>query len=137
MDLRGQKALVFGALGRAGTAVVRKFCEEGASVVLSARREAEGEEFTASLRKDGHDVSFAAADVTRREQVAAAVDATVEQFDENPGFDMRRCALLEGENVRRRLSAFTKLHLQFGKPQLNREMWAERSCAQRAGSVVP
>lgn len=77
MDLRGQKALVFGSLGRAGTAVVRKFCEEGASVVISARRAAEGEELTASLRKDGHDVSFAAADVTDREQVAAAVDATV------------------------------------------------------------
>jgi 2-hydroxycyclohexanecarboxyl-CoA dehydrogenase len=80
MDLRGQKALVLGALGRAGTAVARKFCEEGASVVLSARREAEGEEFTASLRDEGYDVSFAPADVTSREQVAAAVDATVEQL---------------------------------------------------------
>jgi len=78
MDLRGQKALVLGALGRAGTAVARKFCEEGASVVLSARREAE--EFTASLRDEGYDVSFAPADVTSREQVAAAVDATVEQL---------------------------------------------------------
>jgi 2-hydroxycyclohexanecarboxyl-CoA dehydrogenase len=80
MDLGGQKALVFGALGRAGTAVTRKFCEEGASVVLSARREAEGEEFAASLRDEGHDVSFVAADVTIREQVAAAVDATVERL---------------------------------------------------------
>ena len=80
MDLRGQKALVLGALGRAGTAVVRKFCEEGASVVLSARREAEGEAFTATLRDEGHDVSFAPANVTKREQVAAAVDATVERL---------------------------------------------------------
>ena len=43
MDLKGQTALVLGGLGRAGAAVARKFCEEGASVMLSARRAAEGE----------------------------------------------------------------------------------------------
>ena len=80
MDLRGQNALVLGALGRAGTAVARRFCQEGASVVLSARREDEGEKLTASLRDEGFDVSFAPADVTHREQVAAAVDATVERL---------------------------------------------------------
>ena len=80
MDLRGQKALVLGALGTAGAAVARKFCEEGASVMLSARRRAEGEKLTASLRDEGFDVAFAAADVTQRDQVAAAVDATVEQL---------------------------------------------------------
>lgn len=80
MDLKGQNALVFGALGRAGTAVVRRFCAEGASVVLSARRQAEGEALAASLRDAGHDASFVAADVTQRAQVAAAVDATVERL---------------------------------------------------------
>jgi 2-hydroxycyclohexanecarboxyl-CoA dehydrogenase len=80
MDLKGQKALVLGALGRAGSAVARKLCEEGASVTLSARREAEGEKSTASLRDKGFDVSFIAADVTEREQVAAAVDATVDRL---------------------------------------------------------
>lgn len=79
MDLRGQNALVFGALGRAGAAVSRKLCEEGASVVLSARRADEGEQLAAALRSDGFDASFAAADVREREQVAAAVDATVEK----------------------------------------------------------
>ena len=53
MDLNGQKALLLGALGRAGTAVARKFCEEGASVVLSARREDEGAHLTAELRDAG------------------------------------------------------------------------------------
>jgi 2-hydroxycyclohexanecarboxyl-CoA dehydrogenase len=80
VDLKGQNALVFGALGRAGTAVVRRFCAEGASVVLSARRQAEGEALAASLRDAGHDASFVAADVTQRAQVAAAVDATVERL---------------------------------------------------------
>jgi NAD(P)-dependent dehydrogenase (short-subunit alcohol dehydrogenase family) len=80
VDLRGQNALVLGALGRAGKAVARRFCEEGARVVLSARRETAGEALTAELRDAGHDVSFVPADVTRREQVVAAVDATVERL---------------------------------------------------------
>jgi 2-hydroxycyclohexanecarboxyl-CoA dehydrogenase len=80
MDLRGQKILVFGALGRAGSAVVRKLCEESASLMLSARREEEGEEFAASLREEGFDARFIVADLTQREQVAAAVDATVAQL---------------------------------------------------------
>jgi len=80
MDLRGQKVLVFGALGRAGSAVVRKLCEESASLVLSARREEEGETFADWLRNKGFDARFVAADITQREQVAGAVDTTVEQL---------------------------------------------------------
>ena len=51
MDLSGQSALVLGGLGRAGSAVARKFCEEGAAVMVSSRRETEGEQFAASLRE--------------------------------------------------------------------------------------
>ncbi len=80
MDLRGQRVLVFGALGKAGSAVARKLCEESASLMLSARREEEGEEFAVSLRDEGFDARFVVADVTQREQVAAAVDATVSQL---------------------------------------------------------
>jgi len=80
MDLRGQRILVFGALGRAGSAVVRKLCYESASLMLSARREEEGEKLAASLCEEGFDARFAAADITQREQVAAAVDTTVEQL---------------------------------------------------------
>ncbi len=80
MDLRDQRILVFGALGRAGGAVARKLGEEHASLMLSARRQEEGEKFVASLRDEGADARFVAADVTQRDQVAAAVDATVEQL---------------------------------------------------------
>ncbi|MCP5066599.1 MAG: SDR family oxidoreductase [bacterium] len=72
--------LVFGVLGRAGIAVARKLCEERASVMLSARREEEGSEFAASLRAEGFDADFVCADITQRDQVAAAVDATVERL---------------------------------------------------------
>jgi len=80
MDLRGQRILVFGALGLAGAAVARKLCEEHATVMLSARRAEEGEALAASLRDDGFDARFMAADVTVRENVAAVVDATVKQL---------------------------------------------------------
>jgi 2-hydroxycyclohexanecarboxyl-CoA dehydrogenase len=80
MDLQGQRVLLLGALGRAGAAVARKLCQERASVMLSARREEEGAALTTSLGDEGFDVHFVAADVTQREQVAAAVAATVEQL---------------------------------------------------------
>jgi 2-hydroxycyclohexanecarboxyl-CoA dehydrogenase len=80
MDLRGQTAVVLGALGRAGSAVARKFCEEGASVMLSARREGAGERSAAALREEGFDVAFVPADVTQRDQLAGAVDRTVKHF---------------------------------------------------------
>jgi len=47
--------------------------------VLANFRENYGEAFAESLRGEGHQASFALADVTEREQVAAAVDATVER----------------------------------------------------------
>ena len=58
MDLNGQKAVVFGALGRVGRSVARKLCSEGASVVVSARRKEKGEALAAELRADGFDASF-------------------------------------------------------------------------------
>ncbi len=80
MDLQGQRALVFGVLGRAGRAVAHKLCEEGASMMLSARREEEGAPFATSLREEGLVARFVAADVTQRGQVADAVDATIDQL---------------------------------------------------------
>ena len=80
MDLQDQRVLVFGVLGRAGSAVARKLCQERASVMLSARREEEGGQLAASLHDEGFDAHFVAADVTQREQVAAAVGTTVERL---------------------------------------------------------
>jgi 2-hydroxycyclohexanecarboxyl-CoA dehydrogenase len=80
MDLKGQTALVLGALGRAGSAVARKLCEEGAGVMLSARRQAEGEEYATLLRNEGFDVGFVPSDVTQRDQLRAAAEGTVKRF---------------------------------------------------------
>ncbi len=80
MDLKGQTALVLGALGTCGAAVARKLAQEGAAVMLSARRAEAGEEYTESLRAQGYEVAFVPADVTQRGQVIAAVERTVAHF---------------------------------------------------------
>ena len=79
-ELGGQAALVMGALGIAGRAVAEKLAQGGAAVMLCARRAKSGEELAELLRAKGHDAAFIAADVTRRSEVIAAVDATVERF---------------------------------------------------------
>ena len=80
MDLNGEKVLILGALGTAGAAIAKKFAQEGAAIMLSARRASEGEKFADELRGLGHDVGFVAADVTKRDQVISAVEATVARF---------------------------------------------------------
>lgn len=80
MDLRGQKALVLGALGTAGSAVAERFCEEGASVILSGRRTAEGERMAERLRAAGYDADFASADVTQPETLADAIERAISRF---------------------------------------------------------
>ncbi len=80
MDLEGRRALILGALGNAGAAVARRFCEEDASVMISARREEEGRRFADDLATEGHPVDFAQADVRSREDLASAVRATVDRF---------------------------------------------------------
>ena len=48
--------------------------------MLSARREAEGEQLAGALRDEGFTVGFVPADVMQRDQVANAVDRTVQRF---------------------------------------------------------
>ena len=80
MKLENQVALVFGALGTAGTAISKKLCEEGASVIISARREAEGQALAEELLAAGHKATFIKTEITSREEVIATVDQVVAEF---------------------------------------------------------
>lgn len=80
MDLKGQNALVLGALGTAGRAISQKLAAEGASVMVSARRSAEGEALANALREGGAHAHFVAADVTNRGQVEHAVERAIGQL---------------------------------------------------------
>lgn len=80
MALENKVALVFGALGTSGSAITRKLCEQGATVVVSARRIAEGEAFVEELTEAGYLSAFKAANVSSREEVIDTIEQTVADF---------------------------------------------------------
>jgi len=72
--------LITGGTAGIGRATAVAFAKHGAHVVVSGRREAEGEESVALVEKVGGEGLFVRADVSREEDVAALVARTVEQF---------------------------------------------------------
>jgi NAD(P)-dependent dehydrogenase (short-subunit alcohol dehydrogenase family) len=79
-SLEGKVALVTGGSGGIGRAVCLHYAREGAKVVLSARRAAEGEETAAMIRDGGGDAVFVQGDVTRVDDVENMVAACVENY---------------------------------------------------------
>jgi NAD(P)-dependent dehydrogenase (short-subunit alcohol dehydrogenase family) len=72
--------LITGALTGIGRATALAFAKEGATVVVSGRREAEGKALEAELRSLGGQAAFIAADVRHEEEVRRLVDETVARF---------------------------------------------------------
>jgi NAD(P)-dependent dehydrogenase (short-subunit alcohol dehydrogenase family) len=72
--------LVTGALAGIGRATVSAFARDGASVVVSGRRDEEGETFVAELRASGTKAEFIRADVSIEDDVRALVDGVVRDF---------------------------------------------------------
>jgi NAD(P)-dependent dehydrogenase (short-subunit alcohol dehydrogenase family) len=72
--------LITGALTGIGRATALAFAREGASVVVSGRRDDAGEALTRELRALGADAQYLRADVRREEDVRALVDKTVARF---------------------------------------------------------
>ena len=72
--------LITGALTGIGRATALAFANEGARVVISGRREEEGEKLVTELRKLGAEAEFAISDVRREEDVRNLIDKTVERF---------------------------------------------------------
>ena len=72
--------LITGALTGIGRATAIAFAKEGASVVASGRREAEGKALEAELRSLGAEAAFIRADVRREDDVTSLIDQTVARF---------------------------------------------------------
>ena len=73
-------ALVTGALTGIGRAAAIAFAQEGAKVVVSGRREKEGQELAAELQALGAEAIFVRTDVRNDDDVRKLVDQTVSLF---------------------------------------------------------
>jgi NAD(P)-dependent dehydrogenase (short-subunit alcohol dehydrogenase family) len=76
----GKVILTTGGTSGIGRATAVAFGEEGASVVVSGRREKEGEESVRLVEKAGGKCLFVKADVAIEEEIADLVRRTVEEF---------------------------------------------------------
>jgi len=78
--MNGQVVLITGALSGIGRATALAFAKEGARVVASGRREAEGKALEAELRSLGAEAAFIRADVRHEDDVRSLIDQTVTRF---------------------------------------------------------
>jgi NAD(P)-dependent dehydrogenase (short-subunit alcohol dehydrogenase family) len=72
--------LITGALTGIGRATALAFAREGAHLVVSGRREEEGEKLVAELRKLGGEAEFVRSDVRHETEIQGLVDKTVARF---------------------------------------------------------
>lgn len=77
MRLQGKVAIITGAANGIGLAAVKRFTEEGATVIMADFDEKTGHE---AAQPFGEQVQFYAVDVSNREQVHQMVDHVIETF---------------------------------------------------------
>lgn len=78
--LPGKVVLVTGASSGIGAAAAKVFAQEGATVVLAARREERLAELVAALRDGGAEASYVVCDVSAAKDAARAVEFTVSTY---------------------------------------------------------
>jgi NAD(P)-dependent dehydrogenase (short-subunit alcohol dehydrogenase family) len=78
--LEGKSAVIFGASSGIGAAAAQLFAEEGARLVIAARRVERLQELREQLVSTGHEVEVVKADVTSSAEVGAVVDRAVELY---------------------------------------------------------
>jgi NAD(P)-dependent dehydrogenase (short-subunit alcohol dehydrogenase family) len=75
-----QVVLITGGLTGIGRATALAFAKEGAQVVVSGRRDDEGQKLVAELRKLGAEAEFVRSDVRHEEDVRSLIDKAVARF---------------------------------------------------------
>src|ERR1700726_4696931 len=79
-SMNTQVVLITGGLTGIGRATALAFAKEGAQVVVSGRRDEEGKNLVAELRKLGAEAEFVRSDVRHEEDVRSLIDKTVSRF---------------------------------------------------------
>lgn len=80
MRLRDKVAIVTGSSSGIGIGIAEIFAEQGARVICTARRQAEGEHVADVIRKLGYVATFIACDVSVEDSVNSMVEAVIDQF---------------------------------------------------------
>jgi NAD(P)-dependent dehydrogenase (short-subunit alcohol dehydrogenase family) len=75
-----QVVLITGALTGIGRATALAFAKEGARIVVSGRRDGEGQDLVSEIRNTGAEAEFIRADVRREEDVRNLIDKAVERY---------------------------------------------------------
>ncbi len=78
--LEGSVAIITGGNSGIGRATALRFAEEGARVVIAARREAQGQEVLGAIKRAGGEAIFVRTDVSRPADVEAMVARAVEAY---------------------------------------------------------
>ena len=78
MKLAGKAALITGAGSGIGRAIARLFAAEGAGVLIAELNEEAGQAAVSEIEDAGGRASFLRTDVSREEDVKAAIAATVD-----------------------------------------------------------
>jgi NADP-dependent 3-hydroxy acid dehydrogenase YdfG len=79
-DLSNAAAIITGASSGIGEATARRLADEGASVVLAARREERLADLKTEIEENGGTAIVVPTDVTDRDQVQALIDETLDAF---------------------------------------------------------
>ena len=78
--MNNQVVLVTGGLTGIGRATALAFGKEGAQVVVSGRRDGEGQKLVSEIREAGAQAEFIRADVRNEQEVRNLINKTVERF---------------------------------------------------------
>src|SRR6184192_4013570 len=76
----GSVVLITGGNAGIGRAAALEFAKQGAKVVVSGRREREGEEVVAGIKASGGEAIFVRADVSKERDVKAMIERTLATF---------------------------------------------------------
>jgi NAD(P)-dependent dehydrogenase (short-subunit alcohol dehydrogenase family) len=80
-EFAGKVALITGGNAGIGRATAIEFAKHGAKVVVSGRREKEGQEVIAEIRELGGEAIFVKTDVAKESEVKTMIERTLASFD--------------------------------------------------------